>query len=369
MIWRIFHFKERYELPDDMKSLRKSGLHYTKRFVGVAGGDEAVGYQSQFGMLQNGDGLEACMLEGIYGRLVNMAAQHSKAKRGFLLDAADQPLTDGQIGKLLNINARTMSKYLRLFETVKLLEKVDKPEFDMSLNEQPAKKKGGDNSDYRKTSGISEKTEAPLKKRQTAKPPNGGKGKGKQRATNGLTAVNEKENINGNSAKHKANVQGRVGPQGKVKDEPPSAPTTTPPLPLKPQVSDDLGGSKVIPFTAPQTSLKPASGRGRAVMATGAGDYDRSDELFGQRVYVALGYRYEISSPEGRREICSFASKWAQARSSLARLSPELCDDLGVRLLEEARKIGRRGKRNKRPGAVWCTVADKLVDARLREAM
>jgi hypothetical protein len=361
-VWRIFHFQQRYELPDDMRACRQSGLQYTKRFVGVAGGDEAVGYQSQFGMLQNGDGLESCTLEGIYGRLVTMAAQHSRAKRGYLLDADDKPLSYVQIGKLLNINARTMSKYMRLFESVKLIEKVEMPEFDMRLNEPPPRK----NSDLRTTPEKSGKNRAPLKKRQ-----NGKREKekvNKQRATHGLTAVEGEENNNGNSANHQANAQERAGPQGKAEGEPPSTPSTAPPLPSGPHVSDDLGDSKVIRFTDPQTSLEPNTGRQRRPSGTSAVDYDKYDEQIGTKVYVALGFTLDVQSGNARREICSFASKWHQARVALARLPPPVLDELARRVIAEARKIGRRrGNRNK--AAVWCTVVDKLVTARLREAM
>ena len=342
---------------------RKSGLQYTRDFVSAAGGDEAVGYLRQFGLLNEGDGLKLGMFKGLYRELINMAAQHSWAKRGYLIDADDKPLSDAQIGKLLRIKGPTMGKILRQFASVKLLDKVDMPEFDMSLNDLPPRKK----DESRGTPGKSGKNQAPLKKRQngkTAKPPKGGKKINEQKATNGLTAVNAKENKNDKAHRHNANVQGKVRSRGQAKEEPPSTPTTTPPF--KPQVSDAPGGSKVIPFTAPRTSFNSPGGPQRPRAVCG---YDRSDEIFGKRIYVELGLRWDTASPEGRREICCFASKWAQARASLARLPPEVRDEIGVRLISEARKIAKRGKRNKRPGAVWCIVADKLVTARLREAM
>lgn len=140
--WRIFRFKQRFELPDDIKICRKSGLQFTRDFVSAAGGDEAVGYLNQFSMLSNGDGLELCMLQGLYRRLVNMAASHSKAKRGYLLGPSDEPLSDAQIGKLVSIKAPQMRKLLHKFASVELLEKVELPDFDFSMNEQPAKEKG-----------------------------------------------------------------------------------------------------------------------------------------------------------------------------------------------------------------------------------
>ena len=376
LVWRIFHFKERFELPEDMRACRKSGLQYTRDFVSAAGGDEAVGYLNQFKLLDNGDGLAMAMLKGLYRDLVNMSAQHSKAKRGHLIDADDKPLTDVQIGKLLNIKGPTMRKILRQYAGVKLLEKVDMPEFDLSINDLPPRKggdeRGGEGRGKGDQRGSPEKSgnlQKPLKKRQNGKRENEKNNVNKQRATNGLTAVNAKGKENDNSAIHQANAQGEGSSRGQVKDEPPTAPATAPPLPSEPHVSDDLGDSHVIPFTCPQTSFEPASRSQHPAVTTVAGGYNRGDEVVGDRVYAALGLRWAADSPEGRREICSFASKWAQCRVRLARLPPDVVDGLGVRLIVEARKIAKRGKRNKRPGAVWCTVADKLAAARLKEAM
>lgn len=166
-VWRIFHFESRYEMPEDMKSNRKSGLNYTKRFVGTNGGDEAVGYQLQLGMLCNGDGQESCLLEGLYGKLVNMAAALSRAKRGYLIDADDKPLSSAQIAKLLNIAPPTMRKMIARFEKVRLLERVELPEFDLSKNEPPVKNgaEKGKGGGFRKFPEKSGKKRKALKKK------------------------------------------------------------------------------------------------------------------------------------------------------------------------------------------------------------
>ena len=360
LVWRIFHFGERFELPEDMRACRKSGLQYTKDFVSAAGGDEAVGYLNQFKLLDNGDGLELAMIKGVYRELVNLAAQHSKARRGYLIDAAGRPLTDTQIGKLLNIKGPTMRKILRQYDEVTLLEQVELPEFDMSLNDLPPRKKDGD----RRSPEKSGKKQKPLK---NGKRENENRKVNEQRATPGLSAGVAKDKENDKAHRRRSNAQGQNQSRAQAKDEPPSAPTTAPPF--KPHESDDPGGSHVIPFTAPRTSIEPATGRQRPAAATAAGGYDRSDELFGTRIYLALGFGGDVESPRARREICSFASKWAQCRQKLTGLPPPVADELGNRLRDEAKKIARRGRRNTRPGAVWCTVADKLVTARLREAM
>ena len=80
-----------------------------------------------------------------------MAGKHSYTKRGYLLDAASEPLSSAQIARLLNFSAATMRKMLAKFEKVKLLELVDMPQFSLSKNEggdtkkQPKKGKKQDN--------------------------------------------------------------------------------------------------------------------------------------------------------------------------------------------------------------------------------
>jgi hypothetical protein len=377
LVWRIFHFGQRYELPDDMKICRKSGLQYTKRFVGSGGGDEAVGYQNQFGLLENGDGVESCLLEGVYGRLVNLAAQHSRAKRGYLLDAADEPLGDAQIAKLLNIKTPAMRRMLRRFASVRLLEKVDLPDFDMSINEPPGKggdggadsragskspargRSGGPKGRARNSSENSGKAVAPLKNGKKGKliSPNGDKGQKKQRATNGLSAVVAKKNNNGNRGQRKAGAQeaqatdlrqdraqGQEGPPMAAKG---SHPPATAPVPLVPRESD-AGGSRVISFAR----RPPGSAQSRAGLQ------------YGLNVYLALKFKWDTDSPQAKREIGSFASMHDKA-CSVSGAEPPAIDELLRRGLAEAAKIAKRGAKSHKRGAVWCKVMNDIMAKRL----
>ena len=136
-VWRIYHFQERYELPDDMRKCRMSSLEYTRDFVGDSGGDEAVSYHHQMNMLSNGDGLEFAQLYGIYRLLVNMSAKRSRAYRGFLLDIDNEPLNDSQIAALLHVDRRKMPTIMRKLASAKLLEQVRLPIFDLDKNKIP----------------------------------------------------------------------------------------------------------------------------------------------------------------------------------------------------------------------------------------
>ncbi len=136
-VWRIFNFRERCELRDDERKCRQSALLFTKDYVTPASGDEASKYFNQFGLLNNGDGLHNAMMQGLYRQLVRLSACQSRAKRGLLLDARDEPLSAGQIGKLLNVPGRKMLSLLQQFQSVDLVEHVEMPKLDYEQNEPP----------------------------------------------------------------------------------------------------------------------------------------------------------------------------------------------------------------------------------------
>ena len=50
-VWHIFHFRERYELSEDMRMCRKSALMYTRDYAG-ANDDEATNFKQQMMMLK-----------------------------------------------------------------------------------------------------------------------------------------------------------------------------------------------------------------------------------------------------------------------------------------------------------------------------
>ncbi len=128
-----------------------------------------------------------------------------------------------------------------------------------------------------------------------------------------------------------------------------------------------LGAGQVIPITQPppgsvkQSGPRAGSRAGMSVRTCG-----RHDEQYGQRVYVALGYSWDTESAEARREICSFASVWHRTCEQLSGLPPPMVDELGLRGIDEARKIARR-KRAKNKGAVWIDVFKKIAAKRKSE--
>lgn len=384
-VWRIFRFKERFELGEDVKILRKSGLHFTKDFVGVAGGDEAVGYRKQFGLLLNGDGLESAAFYGVYRMLVNMAAEHTRAKRGYLLDASDQPLTATQIGRLLHIKTPKMRQILRKFASVSLLEQVHLPEFDLSINDGPKEKedsggskeapprdqKRGKDRDARNTSDNFEKEGAPSRTGKAGKgkikEPNGSKEKvNAQRGTNGETGNTTSAITTGN------NSNAQEG-QDQEAESPPDAgkasipPTTTPPSKTDPTDPDALGQGKTVTAVqpAPGSDNQPTTHRRRR-RASFAPEYDRHDVQLARRVYHALKLPWDTDGPEGASEVGSFASVWHKVMQQLSRAPPEVCDQLGLRAVREAGKIAKR-KASQNKSAVWINTIRKIAAKREQE--
>ena len=344
-VWHIYRFKERYELPDDKKILRKSGLLFTRDFVGTGAGDEAVGYANQFAMLCNGDGLDTALMNGLYRLLVKMAASHSYYRRGYLLGPDGSALTAAELGAMLNIPGRKMFSLLNRFKRVQLLEYVTLPDFDELENPSDTgsgsgRKKGKKTTrkkakkrSLRKFPEISGNFRKPLNKTETT---NGCAYKGNKRQ-DGSSSLQEKKT---------ATVDPGYAQEGQEAAGKPSKPSK----PHEAASSGDRG--HIIPIYDAGAAISP--------------QYDRHDYRFGERIYQALGFTMPIEQLEAIREIASFASKWRQAQRRMSAFSPGQVDRVGMRLLQEARKIAKRPQ-NKNRGAVFCSVVDLIVDARLRE--
>jgi len=365
MVWRIFHFKERFELPENIRKCRRSALEFSRDYVGDAGGDEAVAYQRQFALLSNGDGLEFGLLYGLYRLLVNMAAKQSRAFRGYLLDAKNQPLSDAQIGKLLKIETRRTSKLLRKYESVYLLEHVELPVFDLSVNDPPPKNDEEENGDDRGGN----------KQKSAGKPRSGGRGRTKaEKSAQGRKPLKKEERSNIVISNHKSgkmsndkNGNGKDKTKGQKKrqgnKDNPNA-LEAPPSnaqPLEPQIPQK-GGS--IKFAAP-SALKNIERLGNIAKKI-LSRYDPDAERFAFEIYNALKLPWDPTSEQGKREMGCFANVWQKAAGwQNASIPLPVLDELRARAIAEAGKIGHR-RQNRKRGAVFCTVFKNLLYARCR---
>jgi len=360
-VWRIFRFSERYELPEYMRKGRVTALEFTRDFVGDAGGDEAVGYQHQFRMLSNGDGAEYSRHYGVYRQLINMAAKRSRAYRGYLIDAKNQPLSDGQLGKLLNYKTGDMRKILRRLASVDLLERVDLPEFDLSLNKLPPSKWDNDNKKKqgKKTGGrkradqggngrkIPPKNGNPLKKRQRFK----------EKGLNSEYLNGNDKSLKGikNDKRCRSNSNALKG-QGKSQTT--TTPTTAPPF--VPSESD--AGGSVISFHGPPGSAKHNRNQPQMlgeIIEDMKHHWDHDAKEFGSDIYIALKLPWDPVSNEGRRELGCFASAWMKAKA--LGISPQSLDSLWKKAVDIAHKIAKKRPKYPNPSRVWRGIFNKLL--------
>ena len=83
-VWHIYHFGERYELPDDRRTFRRGPLLFTRGFVGSGQDDESISHHKQIeALMSQPEGLAA---RGLFDELLNRAANQSRCYRGYLLD-------------------------------------------------------------------------------------------------------------------------------------------------------------------------------------------------------------------------------------------------------------------------------------------
>jgi len=378
-VWKIFHFKERYELPDDIKICRKSSLQYIKLFVGISAGDEARGYQQQMTMICNGDGRYNNEIKGLYNELVIMAGEHSYAKRGYLLDAADQPLTSSQIAKLLNYPPATMRKMLAKYESVKLLEKVDLPEFDLSKNEtskydnskQRDSKKQDTRGQKHKRSGTfrnvpenSEKKGKPLKENQ-----NGIIKRKREKEKLNKTDLNitKKTNPIGNLNKTKIKKNSKTQPQMSIKsvetenvnDEQALSTKTeihkqTQELkPVNPMESEATAASSHHVPKQPSSAFKQGDPQhiGRIISGRFPEHWQDPDaEAFGWEIVEALGMSTDRENQQSRAEWGSFASWWSRVKQAAPTVAIE---ELRADAIKKAEYVHTKAKSARNKSAVW----------------
>ncbi len=134
-IWHIFRFAERFEMPEDFKGLRQSPLKFTKDFVGGGSDDESISFVLQ---MQSVDGMDDhLMLKGAFGELKRIAANRSRCYRGYLLDEKLGPASERRISQWLRIDLPATRKVLKALASAGLIEKVDVPKFDTSVNDGP----------------------------------------------------------------------------------------------------------------------------------------------------------------------------------------------------------------------------------------
>lgn len=317
-VYHISRFRQRYELPDDVRYNRGSPLKYTKDFVGSGSDDESCAFWRQLMALRSKKNYDS--LRGNFADLKCVAGNQSKEYRGYLLDSNFKPASVKDIGRWLRKTEKQAEIIIKELLDVGLLERVPCPLF----NGSPEK-----SGRARKNPGKSGKRRKSLKKKTKAK-----------------TKV--KVNGKGKSKKNKKRLR---------KDKPnvKNPPSTT--QPIKPQVS--ARRESVIQFTAP-SELKNTGLLGDIAKKI-LYRYNPDSKQFAYEIYQALALPWDLESEEGKRELGCFASVW-QKVISVDGIPQPVINQLRARAISEAKKIARR-KQNKKKGAVWCHVFKNLIHA------
>lgn len=303
-VWHISRFRERYELPDDVRYDRGSPLKYTKDFVGSGRDDESCAFWRQLMALRSKRNYDS--LRGNFADLKCIAGNQSKEKRGYLLDSNYRPASVKEIGSWLRKTEKQAESIIGDLSEVGLLERVTCPQF----NGSPEK------------SGRARKR--PGKRRKTLKK---------------KTKVKTKKKV-----KIKTNGKGKIkrDKERQVKTAP--TPTTQP---IKPQVF--AKGGSVIQFPDPP-KLKNTELLGDIAKGI-LHKYNPDAKRFALEIYEALELPWDPMSEMGRRELGCFASAWQKVERS---------DDLRARAITEAQKVAKR-RQNKKKGAVWVGIFQYLA--------
>lgn len=133
-VWHIFHFGERYELPEDMRACRKGPLQFLRLFVTGANDNESHISMEQWAMLDLED--DTLILEAVFIRLQKHAARRSRKYRGYLLNEMYLPMTTAQISRVVKLDVSETAAAIKVLAKYNLIERVAMPDFD-SVPDEP----------------------------------------------------------------------------------------------------------------------------------------------------------------------------------------------------------------------------------------
>ncbi len=345
-VWRIYRFQQRFELPENIRKCRKSALEFTRDFVGEVGGNEAVSYQQQIRMIQNGDGLEFLQLFGFYRQLVNEAAKRSKAYRGYLLNSENEPLSESDIARIFKIHTKRLGLMLRKLESAQLLEHTNMPtRFDLSLDNIPKEKKK-----TRKRKSTKKSADGRKRAEKSADGQKSSKKDGNKETIVTKETLVTKE-TNGKGVSQGKGVR-EINNRQKAELNPP---TTQPTMPKQ----TEAGGS-VRQSTGPLGSVQKLGDVAKGIIVK----LDPQANRFAQEIYAILKLPWPQDHQEYNREIGCFREQFHNAQR--LGLPPPKIFDIGI---VKARHVAKYNKNNKKPGAVWCTVFKKSLPSKRCKVM
>ena len=353
-VWYIFQFKERFELPDDVRFCRRGPLQFVREYVGSGQTDVSITYKQQLEAVKTSPNRH--ILRSIFDDLREIAANRSRCYRGYLLDEKNQPATEKKIAQWVGLEPSECRRVLKELADIGLIERVPLPEFDITENEIPRKskrrsdrsRKPGSRGGKKRGKGKSSSAHEPARASSSAFTETvNGNGNGNNKGNKKQTA---KPLSNGGINQERTSGRDMRG-QGVMREEIPTAPTTTPLF--SPTGSDAGVGHRSLDSSVPDLP--------RSVL-TPPPKYGDEAKQFGFEIFKALRVQHNPTSPEGRRELGGFASAWQTAQiSGISSLN-----ELWQASVQDATRIGlKRGRTRwrKGPEATWRWLFNKRLEA------
>ena len=345
-VWHIYHFEERYELPDDVRYCRKSPLLFTRDFVGTGQDDEAISYRQQMGSLHHRKN-DGYMLKGIFADIKNIAANRSRAYRGYLLDEKLNPATDKKIAQWLGLEDKTAKTVLKDLADVGLIERVPLPTFDLTVNDKPGKDKPDDQSpDSEPPRNPPEPSGGPSRKKKKKVKSEKKKTIKKKNEKNPNAQGNTTGNILSNGSATEQQGQISTGPKseadvdaGDNHQSPAANVSGTQPDPIDP-TRTQAGGVGSPDTGSPPNSVNPAENPPLDEWG------DSSGAMYASTIFRELRTweKAPADSKAGRSELASFASLWSGAVKQ-HKLNALQLQELYTRSVESAKKVTRRPRK------------------------
>jgi len=294
--------------------------------------------------------------------LLDIAANHSRRFRGYLLDEQFEPASINRIACWVGLNVTECGEILKELEQIGLIIKVFMPkEFDPALNELPQKpseepkETRGKKSGSRARSRKSEKSRAPLKKHKVKS----GSGNGNiNKKTKSGKEPDKDKTPEKEKAKQKTTAQAISEGLKQKQDDP-----------RNPKVSDaGVGNDKTGQGTDPPRKSF-TRGEPKRLDTVLHKLFNPDAQEFAHAVYKAIGTPYPLDSQEARSELACWKQAWAEAQ--LAGIGPSYLQELWNRTIAEARKLRRKRQHQrfkKSPEAVLRDLFKKLLNATKKKA-
>jgi hypothetical protein len=271
-------------------------------------------------------------LRNCFEELKEIAANRSRAYRGYLLNERLQPAEIKRIAQWIGEDISTTKKLLSELESIGLIEKVNLPEINPAVDDILLTDKNKIPKKSTKFRRTPENTGNPLKTRRSINRTASGKNKRKNKPVN--------------------KADGKVESKGKNKPNTTTSPTTTP-MPIKPKEAEAGAGKLLSRADLPRPVYHLPERLGEVLGRNPILFSDQAKE-FGKLIYQALKVPYKPNTLNGIRELSVFARCWLRAET--AGIDSSSLSILHHKSIKDAVTIGNQRSYKlyrKSPEAVW----------------